>query len=508
MSTQLTLSLWKRFKLPWRIAVAAVALTGAAACFAAGRGRHAAVNQEREQTRTANDQSTTLSDQTDLALTVYNSNIALIRDVRQLTLPNGLFRLKLMDIAATVNPATVHFRSLNDPDKLGVIEQNYEYDLLEPAKLLHKYVGKEVTLVRTYQENGTTKHEEIKATLLADNNGPVWKIGNDIVTGMYAESYRFPEVPANLYDRPTLLMTLENSGARKQQIETSYLATNLSWNADYVLTVGRDDKAADLDGWVTLTNNSGTAFHNARLQLVAGDLNRLPQSRLAGAMEDRAMAMKAANAQQFAQESFSEYHLYTLGRKTSVEDKETKQISLLQGSGVPVQKIFVVNGQNFYYHNAQNPGSPIKDPVMVFYKFKNEEQAGLGMPLPAGNVRVYQKDSKGNILFIGEDRIDHTPKDEMVTVHIGNAFDVISERKQTDYKRIDTHTWEMEFEITLRNHKDNSITVEVNEPIGGDWEMLSSTYKYTKTAAWAAQFDVPVAANGTSVLKYRIRAKW
>jgi hypothetical protein len=181
---------------------------------------------------------------------------------------------------------------------------------------------------------------------------------------------------------------------------------------------------------------------------------------------------------------------------------------LLQGSGVPVQKLFIVNGQNFYYHNAQNPGSPQKDPVLVYYKFKNEEKAGLGMPLPAGNVRVYQKDSKGGVLFIGEDRIDHTPKDEDVTVHIGNAFDIVAERKQTDYKRIDNHVWEMEFEITLRNHKDTPITVQVNEPIGGDWEMLSSSYKFTKTAAFAAQFNVPVDKNGTSVLKYRIRARW
>ncbi len=487
----------------------AVVLVAAAAAFPLCRLGKVMASQEKESARpTSQDQATSLNDQTDLAVTVYNSNIALVRDVRNLTLPSGLFRLKLMDIAATVNPATVHFRSLNEPEKLGVIEQNYEYDLLEPAKLLHKYVGKEVTLVRSYQENGTTKREEIKATLLADNNGPVWKIGNEIVTGMYAESLRFPEVPANLFDRPTLLMSLENEGGRKQQVETSYLATNLSWNSDYVLTVGRDDKAADLDGWVTLTNNSGTAFHNARLQLVAGDLNRIQNAPMAAGMAaDRVMA-KAARAEQFAQENFSEYHLYTLGRKTSVEDKETKQISLLQGSEVPVQKVFVVNGQNWYYHNQQNPGAPLKDNVMVFYKFKNEQKAGLGMPMPAGNVRVYQKDSKGNILFVGEDRIDHTPKDEMVTIHIGNAFDVVSERKQTDYKRIDTHTWEMEFEITLRNHKDTPVTVEVNEPIGGDWEMLSSTYKYTKTAAWAAQFQVSVSANGTSVLKYRIRAKW
>jgi hypothetical protein len=491
----------------WFAAATLAALLSGGMLYPATHGHHDG-GQEREARPASPDQSTSLNDQTDLAITVYNSNIALVRDVRQLTLPAGDFRLKFMDIAATVNPATVHFRSLTDPEKLGVIEQNYEYDLLEPAKLLHKYVGKEITLERSYFENNTTKREQFKATLLADNNGTVWKVGNDIITNLAVESYHFPEVPANLYDRPTLLMTVANSGARKQQVEASYLASNLSWNSDYVLTVGRDDKAADLDGWVTLANNSGTAFHNARLQLVAGDVNRLPQGAVA-ATAGKAMVMsRAAAADQFQQENFSEYHLYSLGRRTSVEDKETKQISLLQGSGLPVEKVFVVNGQNFYYHNQYNPGSPQKDPVMVFYKFKNEEKAGLGMPLPAGNLRVYQKDSKGGVLFVGEDHIDHTPKDETVTVHIGNAFDVIAERKQTDYKRIDAHVWEMEFEITLRNHKETPITVEVNEPIGGDWEMLSSTYKFTKTAAWAAQFKVPVDKNGTSVLKYRIRAHW
>jgi hypothetical protein len=483
-------------------------VTGGAFLYPAARAKRPQAAQEKEAARAVPDQSTSLNDQTDLNVTVYNSNIALVRDVRNLMLPGGTFRLKFMDIAATVNPATVHFRSLTDPDKLGVIEQNYEYDLLEPAKLLHKYVGKEVTLVRSYVDNNTTKHEEIRATLLSDNNGPVWKIGNDIVTGMFAESYRFPEVPANLYDRPTLLMSLENSGPRKQQIEASYLANNLSWNADYVLTVARDDKNADLDGWVTVVNNSGTAFRNAHLQLVAGELNRVQPPAPMAALESKAMVANRAAAPQFQQEAFSEYHLYTLGRKTSVEDKETKQISLLQGTGVPVEKIFVVNGQYYYYRNQQAPGAALKDPVMVYYKFKNEEKNGLGIPLPAGNVRVYQKDSKGGILFAGEDRIDHTPKDEQVSIHIGNAFDVVAEHKQTDFKHVDTHTWEFEYEVTLRNHKDIPIVVQVNEPIGGDWEMLSSTYKYTKTAAFAAQFNVPVAKEGTSVLKYRVRAKW
>jgi len=502
-------ALGKNIAPRWMAATAAVALAGAAAFVPSYEAEKKTEAQEKSSAQSSSsDQSTTLHDQTDLSVAVYNSTIALVRDVRQLQLPSGSFRLKFMDIAATVNPATVHFRSLTEPDKVGVVEQNYEYDLLEPNKLLNKYVGKEVTIVRSYMENNTTKHEEIKATLLANNNGPVWKIGNDIVTGVYGESYRFPEVPANLYDRPTLLMSLENSGSRKQSIEASYLANNLSWNSDYVLTVGRDDRAADLDGWVTVVNNSGTAFHNARLQLVAGDLNRLPQRDQYRAMEALAKVQAPAAAGGFVQENFSEYHLYSLGRRTSVEDKETKQISLLQGSGIPVEKLFVVNGQNFYYHNRQSPGSPLKDPVMVFYKFKNEEKAGLGIPLPAGNLRVYQKDSKDGLLFIGEDHIDHTPKDEFINVKIGNAFDVVCERKQTDYKSIAGGVWEMEFEIRVRNHKDSAITVQVNEPIGGDWEMLSSNYKYTKTAAFAAQFNVPVAKDGTAVLKYRVRAKW
>ena len=499
----------QRMKVRTKIALvlgAGVLCAGSAGVLAAPQEPTAAA--QKNSASGASDASTSLNDQTELAVTVYNSNIALVRDVRQVSLPSGAFRLKFMDIAATVDPATVHFRSLTDAAKLEVSEQNYEYDLLEPAKLLHKYVGKELTLERSYLDNNSTKREEIKATLLADNNGTVWKIGNDIVTNPAVESYHFPDVPANLYDRPTLLMSLENSGAHRQQIETSYLATGLTWNADYVLTVTRDDKAADLDGWVTIGNNSGTAFHNAKLQLVAGDLNRIPEPRRFEAAKAFAAAPAPRAADQFQQESFSEYHLYTLGRKTSVEDRETKQISLLQGTNVPVDKLYVVNGQNYYYRSAQTPGSPIKDAVMVYYKFKNAEKSGLGMPLPAGNFRVYQKDSRGGVLFIGEDRIAHTPKDEDITIHIGNAFDVVSERKQTDYKKIDTRVWEMEYEITLRNHKETPIVVQVNEPIGGDWEMLSSTYKYTKTGAFAAQFDVPVEKDGTAVLKYRVRAKW
>src|SRR5215813_12068401 len=259
--------------------------------------------------------TTTLDDQAELAVTIYNSDIALVRDVRNLQIARGTSDLHFMDIAATVNPATVHFRSLTEPSRISVLEQNYEYDLLEPDKLLRKYVGRDVTLVRLRQEDGATKSEEIKARLLSYNSAPVWRIGNEIVTGMHADHIRFPELPENLYARPTLIWSLNNDGAARHRVETSYLAGKLTWNADYVLTVARDDKLADLDGWVTLTNGSGTSFKNARLQLVAGDLNRVRQV-IGRMIADEARAEKAAAAAPMAQEAFSDYHLYTLGRKT------------------------------------------------------------------------------------------------------------------------------------------------------------------------------------------------
>jgi len=451
--------------------------------------------------------TSTDKDQKELAVTVYNSNIALVRDVRRVRLPEGAVDLRYMDIAAQVNPATVHIVSLTAPKELNILEQNYEYDLLSPQKLLQKYVGKELTLIRVFEENNSTKEVSVKAVLLADNEGPVWKVGNEITTGMPTDHYVFPDLPENLYSKPTLVWLLDNRHTGEQTVEASYLTNQVNWNADYVLTVHSDQKSADLNGWVTVVNQSGTAFRNAQLQLVAGELNRVAPT---GGLMVRAMAMKAesAPAPQFAQEALSEYHLYTLQRPTSIQENETKQISLLAAAGAAVEKVLEVDGQQYYYQNPQSPGQPTKEPVKVFIKFKNAEENSLGVPLPAGTVRVYQGDSKGRVQFIGEDRIDHTPKDETVRLHIGNAFDVVAERKQTDFQRLGPHVVEVEYEISLRNHKPDPITVYVNEPIGGEWTILNSTFKYEKTAAFAARFTVPVTANSEAVLKYRARIHW
>jgi hypothetical protein len=383
---------------------------------------------------------------------------------------------------------------------VSVLEQNYEYDLLEPEKLLRKYVGRDVTLVR----NGI----ETSARLLSYNNAPVWQIDGEIVTGLHADHMRFPELPGNLFARPTLIWSLQNDGTTRHRVEAAYLATRLSWNADYVLTVARDDAAADLDGWVTVTNGSGTQFRNAALQLVAGNVNRVREAfaKMADASLRREVAQAAAPP--MAQEAFSDYHLYTLGRKTSINNNQTKQVSMLGATGFPVRKRYVVDGQSFYYRNAQHPGSPLKDDVEVFYQFTNEAKAGLGMPMPAGVVRVYQADSRGGTQFVGEDRIDHTPKDETLNLKIGTAFDVVAERKQTDFQKIASNVYEMEFEVVLRNHKTAPVTIEVNEPIGGTWRMLTSTHTHTKTDAWAAQFSVPVSADGSATLRYRVRVTY
>ena len=302
--------------------------------------------------------TSSLDDQVELAVTVYNSDLALVRDVRNIRLPRGTFDLRFQDIAATVNPATVHFRSLTEPGRVRVLEQNYEYDLLEPDKILRKYVGRDVTLIRRRMDDGNTREEEVKARLLSYNAAPVWQIGNEIVTGLQADHIKFPELPGNLFARPTLIWSLQNDGVARHRVEASYLASKLSWNADYVLTVARDDKTADVDGWVTLTNGSGTAFRNASLQLVAGDLNRVRQVISKMAMEEGRRDLAAA-APPMSQEAFSDYHLYTLGRKTSINNNETKQVSMLGASALPIRKRYVVDGQAFYYRNAQHPGAPL-----------------------------------------------------------------------------------------------------------------------------------------------------
>ena len=453
------------------------------------------------------EQTTTAADRQSINITVYNSNLGLVRETRRLSLPDGRVALRFADVTAQIRPETVHLGSLTTPAALRILEQNYQYDLLNPAKLLDKFVGKEITLVLRHYQNNTESFEPVQATLLANNGGQVWRINGQIVINpTNIAEMRFPDLPKNLVATPTLVWDLENHQTGPQIVEASYLTNGMNWRADYVLLVNAEDTKGDLQGWVTLTNTSGASFDDARLQLVAGNVNRVSEQRnfaLAGAM-----ARKEMTESEFQEQGFFEYHLYTLQRPTTIRDNETKQVSLLEATGFDLKKEFVLNGQHYYFTNYNAPGQPIKEKVGVYVQFRNSQQNKLGMPLPAGTIRLYKRDDKGNQQFIGEDKIDHTPKDEDVRVKVGDAFDIVAERKQTDYKVIAKNVYEYAYEIKIRNHKDGPVNVIVNEPIGGDWEMISSTFEAKKTAAFAAQFNVPVAKDGEATLSYRVRVRY
>jgi hypothetical protein len=454
--------------------------------------------------------TTTAHDRRSVNVTVYNSNIGLVRETRTLNLPAGRVALRFADVAALIQPETVHLASLTSADGLRILEQNYQYDLLNPSKLLDKYVGREVTLVLRRFENNTEVLTPVQATLLSNNNGQVWKMGGQIVINpSNIVETRFPDLPQNLVATPTLVWDVDNAGSGEQTVEASYLTAGMNWQADYVLVVNGNDTRGDLQGWVTLTNQSGVGFEDARLQLVAGDINRVKDG---GRDEDRlAYASKnAADAAspQFQEKAFFEYHLYTLQRPASVREQETKQVSLLDATGFDVSKEFVINGQPYYYHGYDSPGALINDKVGVFVQFRNSQKNKLGMPLPAGTIRLYKRDDDGAQQFIGEDHIKHTPKDEDVRVKVGDAFDIVAERKQTDYKIISSSVYEYAYEITIRNHKETPITVIVNEPIDSDWRMISSNFDAEKTSAFAARFHIPVAKDGETKLVYRVRVKY
>jgi hypothetical protein len=449
--------------------------------------------------------SSTLDDQTGVALTIYNVNLGLVKDQRQIKLNKGVGDLRFMDVAAQIIPASVHIKSLVNPGTLQVLEQNYEYDLLNPQKLLDKYVGKEVKL---YTKNPYTEREEVvTATLLANNGQPIFKIGNEITFG-HPGRIIFPGVPEDLNANPTLVWMLENTLPSTQNIEASYLTNGINWRSDYVITLNDKDDRADLSGWVTLDNHSGTTYRNATLKLVAGDVNRVKDEQESVDKMKREVVMEAkAAAPQFKEDSFFEYHIYTLDRPATVKDNQTKQISLVAANGIPVKKEFIFRGDPYYYY-GQYGEIASNQKVGVFVEMDNRKENNLGMPLPKGTVRVYKADKEGSLQFVGEDSIDHTPEKEKIKIKLGDAFDVKGGRKMTDWKKLMFNRYEAAYEISLRNHKKEDVVVKVVEPIPGDWTMVESSHDYKKTEAFTAEFNVPVPADKEVKLTYRVRMRY
>ena len=444
--------------------------------------------------------SVTRDDQLEVMVTIYNGNLGLVKDLREVRFPSGQSEVQFMDVAALIDPTTVHLKSITNAPGLKILEQNYEYDLLTSQKLMEKYVGRKV---RLYQNDGAY-HD---ATLLS-TNGPIFEINGQIHMGHYGRLV-LPSLPENLVAKPTLVWLLRNQTARPQRVEASYLTSGITWKADYVMVLNAADTLSDLTGWVTIDNKSGATYGNAALKLVAGDVNRAQDARRDQRMME--MAAKAASpsvaSHDFASEGFFEYHLYTLDGRTTIKDNQTKQLSLLAASEVPITKELIYYGAADYYRNAS--GVPISNQkVAVYLQVKNSKENRLGSPLPKGKIRVYKADGSGSQQFIGEDWIDHTPKDEQVKIKLGNAFDLVGERTQKDFKKLASNLYEIEWEIALRNHKSEGQTVTVIEPVPGDWQVLSSSHSYDKIEAHTLKYQIPVPKEGATKLAYRVRIRF
>ena len=459
----------------------------------------------------ANDEvKSTLQDQQEVAVTIYNEQLALVKDNRKIKLSNGFNRLAFREVSAQMRPETALLRSIDHPSGFHLIEQNFDFDLLTPQKLLEKYIGKKVRVVRVHPTTGEERTEE--AEVLSVNNGVVLKVGTRIETG-YPGRIIYDEVPENLRDRPTLVISLESGTGKEQELQLSYLTGGLGWKADYVAELDELENYIDLTGWVTLTNNSGATYKNAKLQLVAGDVNQIKQEMNLRQhdMVGRATMAKAASPA-MVEEGLFEYHLYTLQRPTTISNQQTKQVSLLSTAKIPVRKKYLLQGQDYYYRSSYGQiGRKLK--VGVFVEFDNKESSNLGVPLPKGVVRVYKNDQSGNTQFVGEDRIDHTPKNEIVKLKLGDAFDVTADKKQTNFKKSTAlgkynHAYTVTFEIALKNAKSDTVEVVVREPIPGDWKIQNESHEHVKVSSGAAEWKVKVPADDMVALRYEVLVRY
>ncbi|MBA3695210.1 MAG: DUF4139 domain-containing protein [Methylotenera sp.] len=452
----------------------------------------------------------TINDQQNVTVTIYNNNLALVKDQRKIKLLTGVSTLAIRDVSAQMRAETAFLRSLTSPGSLTTLEQYFDYDLLTPEKLLEKYVGKTVSIVKTHPTTGEEKIEQ--ATVLSVNNGVVLKIGNHIETGIPGRIV-YNDIPANLRDRPTLVTQINNKVASEQTVELSYLTGGVAWKADYVAELSPKEDSVDLSGWITLTNTSGTSYNNAKLQLVAGDVNRVQENypRAMSLRKNQELMVADASAP-MAEESLLEYHLYSLDRPTTIAENQTKQVALLSANGVPARKELVLRGADYYYQSQQGDlGTKIK--VGVFVEFDNKEVSKLGMPLPKGIMRVYKKDALGNAQFVGEDNIDHTPNNEVVRLKLGESFDVTADKKQTNFKVLPrpskgNSAFESAYEITLKNAKKEKVIVTVQEPINGDWIILSENRAHKKVNSALAVWKVEIPAEGSATLIYRASVKY
>jgi hypothetical protein len=426
----------------------------------------------------------------DLAVTVYNSNMGVIKDTRSFSLDRGYNEISMVDIAARIDPTSVRI-NLSGQGDITVVEQSFQYDLMSPTKLLEKYLDDRVSLV-------TETGKEFEGTLLGfDGSNLVVELdqgGVAIVSREQVTDISLPPSRKGLIVKPTLVYQVHASRGTNATAEVAYITDGMNWHAEYIAVLGKYDESMDISSWVSIDNRSGATYEDARLKLIAGDVHRV--SKKGPEVADFAMTARGAAAPAPIEEkAFFEYHMYTVPQPTTIRDKEVKQIQFLPETGIEAEKIY-----NFDAYRSEN--------VRVVMEFENSEDNNLGVPLPAGKVRVYKADDDGSLEFIGEDRIDHTPKDEEVKMYVGDAFDIVAERTRTDFDRVSDRVIVESYEIKIRNHKDEAIDVIVSEHIYGDWSISRSSHDYEKKRADLAEFRIPVGVDDETVLTYTVRRRY
>ncbi|WP_292375862.1 DUF4139 domain-containing protein [Methanosarcina sp. UBA411] len=425
-------------------------------------------------------------------VTIYNDNLALVKEKRELELNSGVNKVEYTNVAALIDPTSVMFEDTKNKDTV-VLEQNYEYDLVSSQELLKKFLDKEITV--TEKEGGTytgilMNYDDYGGLVLKLSDGKVVTLSN-------ISKVEFPD-SAGLLTKPTLIWQVYSPAAGKRNVLTSYLTDGMSWKANYILKTSADDMKADIKGWVTVNNKAGTSYENAKLKLVAGEVHRVVKP--AHISRDEAVTATAEETYEgakdsFAEESLFEYHLYTLERPATLRNNQVKQLSLLSVDSIPVEKelVFDVSKSN---------------DVQAALSLNNSKANGLGMPLPAGVLRVYKADSEGQLQFLGEDSIEHTPKDEEVKVVIGNAFDVTGTRTQTSYNKISSNIWRESYETEIKNHKSEPQKVKIVEHFYGDWEITATSDPYEKKDAYTAEWEITVPADGSKKVTYTVERSY
>jgi hypothetical protein len=425
----------------------------------------------------------------DVSVTVYNQNLGLVKEIREVELKKGEFTLEAADVAAQIDPTSVHLKL----DGATVLDQNFEYDLISRDRLIEKYLDQSIQVFTVLGElfEGTLLSASGSTLILQAKSGEVQVIAPDAVRDV-----RLGELPRGLRTRPTLAWSLIGKKSGKGSAELSYLTKGMTWHAEYVAVTEDKSEDIELSSWVSIENRSGATYENAKLKLMAGDIHLAPS---AVPLDGRAKMTMYAEAQgvppSFEEKAFFEYHLYTLQRPTTLKDRQTKQISLFEPTTVSGKREYIYDGQR----NQEN--------VNVNLVFENSKSDGLGLPLPAGKVRVYQQDDDGSLEFVGEDRIEHTPKDEEVRLIVGTAFDLKGERTLVESKRLADRVREEAYQIKLRNHKDDKVTINVLERIYGDWEMVQNSHEYEKKNAYSIEFEVHVDPGKEVIIAYRVRRK-